>query len=155
MSNDASGALVFDIPTGKDSVNYIYNVHPPKVLSGNLVISVAIIVSGAPWFNYMLEPFNTCVNAPTARPFFQAHNQSWEDGDRWWSNPTAFILAPGAASLTIPLDPIVWSGVNGRSPPRGRSNQPASMSADRCPRPAGERHGDLRIPAIQVYLTNL
>ena len=48
------------------------------------------------------------------RPFIWAHQNSPGDFDRWWSNPIAFELSAGSATITVPLAPDQWSSVNGK-----------------------------------------
>jgi hypothetical protein len=75
-------------------------------------------MSGAPVFRWDTEPSNTCWSVPaTIRPFILR----WGKGkkyigfaNRWWSNPTAFVLGGSGWSADIPLDPALWSGVDGQ-----------------------------------------
>lgn len=48
------------------------------------------------------------------RPFFWANDNGSGAFDRWWSNPRAFTLADGRATITVPLSPEFWSSVNGQ-----------------------------------------
>ena len=34
--------------------------------------------------------------------------------DRWWSNPRAYALAPGSATISVPVQAEYWSSVNRR-----------------------------------------
>ena len=95
-------------------MNYLYNTRPPGTIAGRLVVSLQVTTTGAPVFNYMLEPGNTCVVAATVRPFFWAHQNSPAEFDRWWANPVAYQLAAGSATITVPLAPDQWSSVNGK-----------------------------------------
>ena len=120
----SSGALYFDFPvvtnfvpgTNQGSINYLYNIRPPKGILGasSLSVSVEVQTTGAPAFNYALEPGNTCVTPATARPFIWAYNNDYGEFNRWWSNPTAFTLADGSQTMTIPLTPDRWSSVLGK-----------------------------------------
>ena len=113
LNNDSSGHLMFDFP--KDgSINYLYNVRPPKEINGSVSISVQITTTGPVVFNYMTEPFNTCTTPGSARPFIWANGNSFAEFDRWWSNPGTLPLEPGSATLTVRLEPDQWSSVNGK-----------------------------------------
>ena len=114
LTNDAGGALTFDFPPSPDSMNYLYNTRPPSTIAGRVMVSLQVITTGAPVFNYMLEPGNTCVTAATVRPFLWAHQDSPAEFDRWWANPLAHQLAAGSATLTVPLTADQWSSVNGK-----------------------------------------
>ena len=64
----------------------------------------------------MFEPLDTsfCNLAPSVRPFLWRNANGNGDFDRWWSNPRAYPLAAGTATLTVPLQAEHWSSVNGR-----------------------------------------
>ena len=119
-----SDSLFFDFPvidkfvagTNEGSINYLYNIRPPKVILGAtaLNVSISVQVTGAPTFNYQLEPGNTCVTPATARPFIWANDNDFGEFSRWWSEPTAFTLADGSQTMTIPLTPDRWSSVFGK-----------------------------------------
>ena len=113
LNNDADGHLLFDFPSS-GSVNYLYNVHPPREVSGELSVVVQVTTDGPVVFNYMTEPFNTCAAPASARPFIWANRNLWGDNDRWWSNPETFPLTAGSATLTVPLVGSHWSNVNAR-----------------------------------------
>ena len=113
LNNDSSGRLLFDFPT-VGSINYLYNVRPPKEVNGSLSISVQITTTGPVMFNYMTEPFNTCATPASVRPFIWANRNSFGEFDRWWSNPGNLPLGPGSATLKVQLEPDRWSSVNGK-----------------------------------------
>ena len=102
--------------TNEGSINYLYNTRPPQNLLGAsaLSVSVAVQTTGAPAFNYQLESGNTCVTPATARPFIWANDNDFGEFSRWWSDPTAFTLADGSQTMTIPLTPERWSSVFGK-----------------------------------------
>jgi len=113
LSNNAAGHLVFEFPaTG--SINYLINVKPPTVISGTIVVSLRISTTGPVVFNYMMEPSNTCPTPATVRPLIWAHGNSPHEFDRWWSNPTSWLLTAGSGTLIVPLSPEKWSSVYGR-----------------------------------------
>lgn len=122
LRNDTNGALYFDVPVNADtncalkgrcaSINYLYTTRTPRQISGALTVSLTVQVAGNPTFQYYTNTNNTCGDPATVRPFIWASNQSWADGDRWWSS-VAYVLAPGSVTFTVPLDPALWSGVYG------------------------------------------
>jgi hypothetical protein len=113
LDNDAAGNLRFEFPvTG--SINYLYNVGPPKAIAGRLSVSIQITTSGPVMFNFMTEPSNTCATAASVRPFFWAHGNSQDEFDRWWSNPMALTLAAGSKTFRVPLTSENWSSVFGK-----------------------------------------
>src|SRR5262245_20451139 len=68
LTNDSRGRLVFDFPAN-GSINYVYTVQPPTVISGTVSVSLEITTSGPVLFNYMTEPSNTCHTPSSVRPF--------------------------------------------------------------------------------------
>jgi len=115
-----SASLCFDFPAQKSkTVNYLYTVAPQSFgTAGNLSASIQVVTTGAPVFNYVFEPANTCVYPAHFRLYFEADSSAWTNsaGDtfRWWSNPIAYELAGGSATLTVPLTGDQWSTVYGR-----------------------------------------
>jgi hypothetical protein len=77
-------------------------------------MTLAIVTTGSPVFNYNSESFNTCVNPATVRPFFWGATNPNAYESRWWSDPTAYVLGPGTVTLTMPLTPDRWSDVGGQ-----------------------------------------
>jgi hypothetical protein len=128
LANDASGHLIFDFPT-TGSMNYLDNVEPPKAITGPLSVSLAIQTAGLVVFNYMTEPFNTCATPGSVRPFFWSNRDGNGEFDRWWSNPTAYPLAGGTGTLTVPLTPDRWSSVFGKA---GNADASARAGFDRA-----------------------
>ena len=113
LTNDTSGNLTFDFPTAPNSMGYIYSTRPPGTIAGSVVVAFQITTTGAPRFNYA-SPDNTCVVPAKVRPFIWAHRDSPAEFDRWWSNPIAYELAAGSATITVSLSPDQWSSVNGK-----------------------------------------
>jgi hypothetical protein len=66
------------------------------------------------FFKYRLEASNTCATPATVRPFFWPNRNGEGEFDRWWSNPAAYVLAPGQRALTVPLSADRWSSVFGK-----------------------------------------
>src|SRR4051794_3464390 len=68
LSNDGAGRLLFDFPVS-GSMNYLYNVRPPSLISGIISVSIRVTTTGLVLFNYLTEPFNTCATPASVRPF--------------------------------------------------------------------------------------
>ena len=104
-------SLVFDFPSS-GSMHYLFTPSPVAAIRGTLVVSMQVTTSEGARF----EPLDTsnCNLAPSVRPFLWANNNGNGDFDRWWSNPQAYPLAAGTATLTVPLQAEHWSSVNGR-----------------------------------------
>ncbi len=115
-----AGALCFDFPSQKSkTVNYLYTFAvQPFGSAGNVSASIQIATTGLPVFNYVFEKSNTCVSPAHFRLYFEADSSVWTNsaGDtfRWWSNPIAYELAGGSATLTVPLTGDQWSTVYSR-----------------------------------------
>lgn len=110
------GGVAFDFgyDAGAGAAGYLYNTRPPQVLSGSIAVSVTLKTTGAPVFNYRTESFNTCPGTANMRPFFQSHNDWSGEFGRWWADADAWSLAPGSATLVVPLTPDKWSSVYGK-----------------------------------------
>lgn len=95
--------------------------------TGNLTgktVSATIAVSGTT-YPFVYQDGGSCGSPATVRFYFRA--PSFEYTNFWWSNPTAYTLANGSATLTVPLtDPSQWSDWNGQS---GSSNPTAFAGA--------------------------
>ena len=61
-------------------------------------------------------PYQNCNAQPTTvRPIIHAYREDWNNEfARWWPRDVRYVLAPGSATLTIPLDYTAWSSVNGK-----------------------------------------
>jgi hypothetical protein len=114
LASDASGHLMFNFPAANGAIGYLYTAVPQRAIGGTLSVSLQITTSGAVLFNYLTEPANTCATPASVRPMIWAHKNSWNEFDRWWSNPDGFMLAGGVAELTVPLTPDRWSSVYGK-----------------------------------------
>jgi hypothetical protein len=76
-------------------------------------ITVEVITTGHPTFNYEMSPDNTCIYPANARPIIDTGGDG--EFDRWWSNPRTYNLTVGGTvTLTIPLRPHDWSSVFGK-----------------------------------------
>ena len=108
---NAGPALVFDFPSA-GSMHYLFTPSPLAALRGTMEVTLQVATTGAVAFN----PLDTtsCNLPPSARPFLWANDNGNGNFDRWWSNPRAFALAAGAATISVPLLPEHWSSVDGR-----------------------------------------
>src|SRR5205823_1700016 len=104
LRNDANGDLVFDFPAS-GSINYLYHVRPPEVISGTVSVSLQVMTTGAVVFNYMTAPDNTCATPASVRPFVWSNRNGDGEFERWWSSSTSYPLAAGIATLVVPLVP--------------------------------------------------
>lgn len=112
LANDGA-SLVFDFPSD-GSMHYLFMPSPLATLRGTLV--VALQVSAAPPVVFeSLDPQSASCSLPSAvRPFLWANDNGSGAYDRWWSNPRAYALANGSATIAVPLLAENWSSVNGR-----------------------------------------
>lgn len=106
------------------SVHYVTTDYTQSI-SGTLVMTLRVETSGpGVVFNGNLQTDNTCNTPSTVRPYFEHIKDSGGEFERWWANPTSYVLAPGSATLTVPLTPDQWSSVFGK---RG-DYDPASLA---------------------------
>lgn len=104
-------SLVFEFPA-EGSINYLFTPSAMRALRGTLVATVQISASAPVVFESLDS--QSCNIASSVRPFLWANDNGNGVYDRWWSNPTAHPLAPGAATISVPLRAENWSSVNGR-----------------------------------------
>lgn len=110
---NVAGGLEFDFPVS-GSMNYLFTSSALAALRGTLVATVQVTTTGPVLFNSLDPVTGGCNIPPTVRPFFWANENGDGAYDRWWSNPRAFALTEGAATIAVPLLPQYWSSVNGR-----------------------------------------
>jgi hypothetical protein len=121
----------FDFPTD-GHVGYLVTDQRVKSAFNSITAVFSIDTAGNPFFDWRTESFNTCPNPATVRLFVQRKGDDMSgDGPfefyRWWSNPVAYVLAPGDAVLVGDLtDPAQWTSVFGRS---ATANEPAFRAA--------------------------
>jgi len=73
----------------KLSLGADFHASPPKVISGNLQISLQVTASGPVLFDFATEPSNTCQSPPaTVRPFLWANG----NGDGEFDQPHALAF---------------------------------------------------------------
>jgi hypothetical protein len=127
----------FDFPRGTNcsnkhkcpGVHYVTTRYTETLpYKSTLTISGEITVTDNPTFNYQLESTNTCLSPPTSRALIQKKNDDlYESNGRFWSNPIAIPLVPGKFSVTIPLDIVNWSNVDGKRDKSGMNALLANM----------------------------
>lgn len=110
---NSSDLWYFDFPaTGKGTVNYI-TVPYTGQLSGSITISLTINTTGSPSFDYGKGPDNSCPHPATVRPYIEHVRGVDCDFCRWWSNQVSYVLKEGSTTLSVPIDPAMWSSVRG------------------------------------------
>jgi hypothetical protein len=110
LGNDGP-ALTFEFP-GEGSMHYLFTPSPLTIVRGTLSISLRVTTSGPVVFNSLDQ--SSCGIPPSVRPLIWANSNGSGNNDRWWSNPRAFALAAGTATITVPLTAESWSNVNGK-----------------------------------------
>jgi hypothetical protein len=104
-------------PNSCPSVHYVTTATGATIAGKTLSAKIQIGVTGSPTFQYQLASDNICINAATVRLFFERRNDPMTaDAQyyRWCSNPTAYTLASGFATLAVPVTPDKWSSVFGK-----------------------------------------
>ena len=105
----------FDFPA-QDGVHYL--AQPVSGYASEIArAKFRIETTGTPFFDWRTNPNNTCDNPATVRLYLQRRGDDLtaaKEFFRWWSNPVAYTLAPGAGDLVAPLEPARWSSVLGR-----------------------------------------
>jgi len=110
-----------DFPNASGSVNYLTTAYTMPMTQTQSVTFTAQVVttSGTPVFNFMLEPWNTCTTPAHVRAYIEQFFSNKYDATyapanyRWWANPTAMMLSPGVATVTMPLSPDQWTDAEG------------------------------------------
>jgi hypothetical protein len=111
LRNEGS-SLVFDFPaTG--SVNYLFTPSSVTAIRGTLVVTVQVSATGPVVFESLDPQTDSCRIPTSVRPFIWSNDSGNGAYDRWWSNQRAYTLAPGSASIAVPLQAEHWSSVNG------------------------------------------
>jgi hypothetical protein len=105
-------ALAFDFPVD-GSINYLYTDSPLKAVRGTLTVTLSVTASSGAVFNSLEPQTSSCTIPPSVRPFLWANDNGDGSFDRWWSNPRAFTLAAGTATISVPLSAESWSSVSG------------------------------------------
>jgi hypothetical protein len=113
LATNSSAHLEFDFPSS-GSMHYLYTPSPLARLRGTVVVSLRVVTTGPVVFNSLDPITNSCSIPASVRPFLWANQNGSGAFDRWWSNPRAFALADGNATITVPLSPESWSSVNGQ-----------------------------------------
>ena len=115
----STGGFYFDFPAPPGSVHYV--TKGAASIGAVLTAKFDITATGAPVFNYKLEPSNTCDSSAKVRLFFQRKGDDLSAvGDlqyyRWWSTK-GYELAPGAGELVVAVTPDQWTSVYGKQDP--------------------------------------
>lgn len=98
-------------------VNYITTLVNAAIAATALTMTFRIETTGAPIFQYALNPNNTCSNPAAVRLFIQRQGDTLEvdhEFYRWWSKAAA-VLTAGTVTLTVPLMPDQWLSVLGKA----------------------------------------
>jgi hypothetical protein len=106
-------SLAFDFPAS-GSINYLFTPSSLAEIRGSIVVSLRIVTEGPVLFESLEPQTAACTIPSSVRPFLWANENGNGPYDRWWSNPRAYTLAAGSATITVPLQPESWSSVNGR-----------------------------------------
>src|SRR6478752_682259 len=108
-------------------VNCITTPVNAAITAATVTMTFRIETTGAPIFQYGLNPNNNCTNPAAVRLFIQRQGDTLEADHefyRWWSKAAA-ELTPGWLTLTVPLIPEQWLSVFGKT---GDLDQVASAS---------------------------
>ena len=98
-------------------VNYVTTPVNAAITAAGLTMTFRIETTGAPVFQYALNPNNTCTDPAAVRLFIQRQGDTLEADHefyRWWSRAAAKLTA-GTVSLTVPLMPDQWLSVFGKA----------------------------------------
>lgn len=120
------GGLTFQFPTD-GSIHYLYTASPLTAIRGTLTVTLRIDTLGTVVFNSLDQ--SGCGIPPSVRPLVWSNGNGNGDYDRWWSNPRSFALAPGTATISVPLTPDAWSSVNGKY---GNADTPTQFAFERA-----------------------
>ncbi len=111
----------FQFPTLQNSVNYVTTPYTAALSEGQTMSFSAQIVAtdGDP----DLEPWESCnTSGATVRAYIEQQPPKGCPGAvytcapntaRWWGNPLALELAPGTATVSVPVRPDQWSDADG------------------------------------------
>lgn len=125
--NLSTGGWFFNLPVYDDTTTpcwdsidcswFGYAFTPYKIpirIGSTVSVRIQVNVTGSPEFRYQTEEGNTCVGIPTSVRFLVIRGNSLRGAyDRWWSNPARIDLGAGPATLSVPVDPALWSSVYG------------------------------------------
>jgi hypothetical protein len=112
-------------------VNYVTTPVNAAITAAGLTMTFRIETTGAPVFQYALNPNNTCTNAAAVRLFIQRQGDTLEadyEFYRWW-NKAAANLTAGTVTLTVPLMPDQWMSVLGKTGDRDEKATAAFRAA--------------------------
>lgn len=110
----ADGGVEFNFP---DTASGFYTSLLMAHLSANLTdstITAVIKVTADSGTTFVFNPqSNPAPNPANVRLVFWTTVGPFANEDYWWSNPASYVLAPGQATLSVPIDPALWSDLNG------------------------------------------
>lgn len=115
-STNAGGGWYFDFPAPPGSVHYVTTA-VDMAASENMRAVIQVSTTGAPIFHYRLRPGNTCDVPAHVRLYLQQYGDDMtatKEFYRWWSNPAAYTLEAGSATLDVPFAPDRWTSVFGK-----------------------------------------
>ena len=98
-------------------INHITTPVNAAITATVLTMTFRVETTGAPFFQYALNPNNTCTNPAAVRLFIQRQGDTLEvdhEFYRWWSKAAAKLTA-GTVTLTVPLMPDQWLSVLGKA----------------------------------------
>lgn len=102
-------------PWGKSTVNYLTTPYGAP-LAGQIAMTLQIVTTGAPQFDYGFGASNPCTTPASVRFYIERGDVGFNtEFSRWWSNPISHQLAAGSTTITAPFDPAQWSSVFGKS----------------------------------------
>lgn len=113
LFNSDGPDLIFEFPTD-GSMHYLFTPSTQSTIRGTVVVSLRVATAGPALFNSLDPLTGACTIPPSVRPLIWSNQNGQGSYDRWWSNPQAYPLASGQASIAVPLLPEHWSSVNGR-----------------------------------------
>ena len=113
-----SNVPCYDRPKKCSRVGYLTTTYQKPLLIGGSVSMTINLVSSSqnPTFGYQTESSNTCPTPAGVRLYIErAGDQklATQPYHRWWSYPATITLQPGQHTITVAIDPALWSSVFG------------------------------------------
>lgn len=103
------------------AVGYMVRPWTQSIVGSQISVTFKVKVkNGSPSFNYIFETTNTGCYPPHIRIYFQTGVlDNATPGTRWYSNPDAVqldqALGVGSVTLTVPIDPVLWTDQFGKT----------------------------------------
>ena len=146
LYDQADGSLMIHIPRHENANSLGYLTHRCPVasmLGRTVVVELEIVTRNPPViFRYDTEPENSYHpnwNPANVRPVIRCEMPSPDD--RWWAASAPgqwYILAPGSATLIVPIEPRLWVNVVGQA---GNTRPAQFRAAMQRPRQVGVTFG--------------